>query len=101
MLPGPQQETHARDIPDGPKIVARDDPMTNAFIKAILNSRDLSMDELAGRDVVDEAANIPDGPKTVARDGTDSSTNAFIKALLNFHEAPKCMIHSIIKLVHL
>ena len=65
--------------------------MTNAFIKAILNSRDLSMDELAGRDVVDEAANIPDGPKTVARDGTDSSTNAFIKALLNSRDSSKSL----------
>jgi hypothetical protein len=41
--PSPQQETQARDIPDGPtKTVARDDSATNAFTNALLNSRDSS-----------------------------------------------------------
>jgi len=41
--PSPQQETQARDIPDGAtKTVARDDSATNAFINALLNTRDSS-----------------------------------------------------------
>jgi hypothetical protein len=38
--PSPQQETHARGIPDSPKTVARD--ATDDFIKALLRSRDSS-----------------------------------------------------------
>jgi hypothetical protein len=38
--PSPQQETHARDIPDGHETVARD--ATNDFITALLQSRDSS-----------------------------------------------------------
>ena len=67
--------------------------------------RDLTPDELAGRDTVDgildarepspqqetQARGIPDGPKTVARDGTDDPTNAFIKALLNSRDSSKSL----------
>ena len=41
--PSPQQETQARGIPDGPtEIAARDGSATDAFINALLNSRDSS-----------------------------------------------------------
>ena len=49
----PQQEARARNIPVDPtKIVARDDRSTNAFIKALLNSRDSSKRELTADDVL-------------------------------------------------
>jgi hypothetical protein len=40
--PSPQQEIQARGIPDAPETVARDGSATDAFIKALLSSRDTS-----------------------------------------------------------
>ena len=89
--PSPEEETQARDISDGPETVARDDSATDAFIKAILNSRD-QVDDILNKwsnhatrepspQEEQQARDISDGSETVARD--DSSTDAFIKAILN------------------
>ena len=54
--PSPQQETQARDITDDTtKTAARDDSSTNAFIKALLNSRD-SERELSANDLLSLAS---------------------------------------------
>ena len=53
--PSPQQEAQARGIPGGPTTVARDDSPTNAFLKALLNSRDSSK-ELTADEVLSIAS---------------------------------------------
>jgi len=96
--PSPQEEQQARDISDGSETVARDDSSTDAFIKAILNSRG-HVDDILNKYLPNhatrepspqeekQARDIPDGPETVARD--DSSTDAFIKAILNSRDSSK------------
>lgn len=55
--PSPQQETQTRDIPVGAtKTAARDESSTNAFIKALLNSRDSSKGELSTDEVLSLAS---------------------------------------------
>ena len=54
--PSPQQETQARGISDGPTTVARDDSSTDAFLKALLNSRDSSKRDLTADDVLSLAS---------------------------------------------
>ena len=54
--PSPQQERQARNIPVGPtKTAARDGSSTNAFVKALLNSRD-SKGELSADEVLSLAS---------------------------------------------
>ena len=93
--------------PGAPKTVARDSSTSEAFVKAFFNSRDSSMGNLAGRDVVDDyfishmsnhatrkstpqqetqARGVPDGaPKSVTRDS--SASKAFIEALLKTRDS--------------
>jgi len=101
--PSTQKETQARSIAtDGStEIMAR---TANDFLTALLNSRDSPMDELAGRDIIDDLFNhsihpprepspqqetqarrIPDSSTIMARD--NSATSAFIKALLSSRES--------------
>jgi hypothetical protein len=53
--PSPQQEAQARGSPGGPTTVARDDSPKNAFLKALLNSRDSSK-ELTADEVLSIAS---------------------------------------------
>ena len=85
--------------PSAPNHVARDDSSSmDAFMDALLNSRDSLMGELAGRDAADDLLNsytsnhntrepIPEQEtqaNSVRQDS--SSTNTFIEALLNTRE---------------
>jgi len=80
--PSPQQDTEARSVPDGtPETVARD-ANTMDLIKAYLNSRGSSRDELAGRDVVEDKVN--DFLKTyMPNHATREPSTQQDKALLN------------------
>ena len=103
--PSPQQNTQARSTPDGtPGTVAPHEGTTNAFIKALLSSRD----EHEGYDTVSDfldayrsnhatrapsnqqetQAGVTDGPtKAAVQNG--SATDAFIDALLNARDSSK------------
>lgn len=95
----PEKGARARDTTNGRIENARNVDTTNAFMKALLNARDLSSDELAGRSWLDDTMNliIPASPwparsinedttEIMARDNSAlarSATDALIKALMN------------------